>query len=67
GLEPRPPWRGRFTLLPILTVQDRVIGVCQQSDVMIFSGAGYSSKRQPLVRSGKSFNVLLLMLSLKFK
>ncbi|WP_186374402.1 hypothetical protein, partial [Yersinia similis] len=25
-------WRGRFTPLPILTVQDRVIGVCQQSE-----------------------------------
>ncbi len=36
GLEPRPPWRGRFTLLPILTVQDRVIGVCQQSDYLLF-------------------------------
>ncbi|MFB1452013.1 hypothetical protein, partial [Yersinia pestis] len=31
-LEPRHPWRGRFTPLPILTVQDRVIGVCQQSE-----------------------------------
>ncbi|EIS59472.1 hypothetical protein YPPY64_3052, partial [Yersinia pestis PY-64] len=28
----RHPWRGRFTPLPILTVQDRVIGVCQQSE-----------------------------------
>ena len=31
-LAPRPPWRGRFTLLPILAVIDRVIGVCQQSE-----------------------------------
>ncbi|WP_222425123.1 hypothetical protein, partial [Yersinia similis] len=27
-------WRGRFTPLPILTVQDRVIGVCQQSETI---------------------------------
>ncbi|CNC65033.1 Uncharacterised protein [Yersinia pseudotuberculosis] len=30
------PWRGRFTLQPILTVQDRVFGVCQQSDYLLF-------------------------------
>ncbi|WP_216725681.1 hypothetical protein, partial [Yersinia pestis] len=45
-------WRGRFTLLPILTVQDRVIGVCQQSaccyliicylKMIIFQLAAYS-------------------------
>ncbi|WP_216597053.1 hypothetical protein, partial [Yersinia enterocolitica] len=26
------PWRGRFTLLPAFTLQDRVIEVCQQSE-----------------------------------
>ncbi|WP_230079562.1 hypothetical protein, partial [Yersinia enterocolitica] len=34
-LEPRHPWRGRFTLLPVLTLQDRVVGVCQQSEANI--------------------------------
>ncbi|MBX9487117.1 hypothetical protein, partial [Yersinia enterocolitica] len=31
-LEPRHPWRGRFTLLPVLTTRDKVIGVCLQSE-----------------------------------
>ncbi|EON3363585.1 hypothetical protein ACNHFY_004050, partial [Yersinia enterocolitica] len=26
------PWRGRFTLLPVFTLQYRVVEVCQQSE-----------------------------------
>ncbi|WP_222131088.1 hypothetical protein, partial [Yersinia enterocolitica] len=36
-------WRGRFTLLPAFTLQDRVIEVCQQSEAPsgAFSFLGY--------------------------
>ncbi|MET1605366.1 hypothetical protein ABXK66_19420, partial [Yersinia enterocolitica] len=33
------PWRGRFTLLPVFTLQYRVVEVCQQSDILfLFNG-----------------------------
>ncbi|EKN6208453.1 hypothetical protein DVQ92_19425 [Yersinia enterocolitica] len=28
-----PPWGGRFTLLPVFTLQYRVVEVCQQSEI----------------------------------
>ena len=36
GGAPHHPWRGRFTLLPTLTVKSQFIGVCQPSDTSCF-------------------------------
>ncbi len=30
GVRAAPSWRGRFTLLPILSAPDRGLGICQQ-------------------------------------
>ncbi|WP_186374825.1 hypothetical protein, partial [Yersinia similis] len=57
------PWRGRFTPLPILTVQDRVIGVCQQSDPFLLNFAAVSAALATLP-IGDSFAAMSITLGI---
>ncbi|MBX9498759.1 hypothetical protein J8Z86_22260, partial [Yersinia enterocolitica] len=54
SVQPRPPWRGRFTLLPAFTLQDRVVEVCQQSE------AAYKQRLFYLLSNGFKLQNLIL-------
>ncbi|KGA74084.1 hypothetical protein DJ62_2417 [Yersinia enterocolitica] len=44
------PWRGRFTLLPVFTLQYRVVEVCQQSEKPRHAGVFVClSRQQPTI------------------